>query len=207
MSSGAVSGASEKHLPQLLQSGATLAQLRSVQTNPSNSLRVAAYLNEQARKLNSRVLSMIALKVAADPFKKVKKMIKDLIVKLMEEATEEAETKGFCDKELTTNEHTRKEKTAAVETLTADIDELTASVSVLTEEIAELNKALAETDAAVAKATDIRIAEKKKNKETIKDAQEAQAAVAAALGVLKEFYDKAAAATALVQERSKAPEI
>ena len=31
------------------------------------------------------------------------------------EATEEAETKGFCDKELSTNEHTRKEKTEAVE--------------------------------------------------------------------------------------------
>merc|ERR1719478_529120 len=134
-------------------------------------------------------------------------MIKDLIVKLMEEATEEAETKGFCDKEMSTNEHTRKEKTAAVETLTADIDELEASVAVLTEEIAELNKAIGELDAAISKATDIRLAEKSKNKETIKDAQEAQEAVAAALGVLKEFYDKAAAATALVQERKAEPEI
>merc|ERR1719240_406122 len=67
---------------------------------------------------------MIALRVAADPFKKVKKMIKDLIVKLMEEATAEAETKGFCDTEMSTNEHTRKEKTSQVETLTADIDVL-----------------------------------------------------------------------------------
>merc|ERR1719326_2276285 len=181
MSSGAVSGASEKHLPQLLQSGATLAQLRSVQTNPSNSLRVAAYLNEQARKLNSRVLKLLATKVQADPFKKVKKMIKDLIVKLMEEATEEAETKGFCDKELTTNEHTRKEKTAAVETLTADIDELTASVAVLTEEIADLSTQIAELEAAVEKATSIRNSEKRKNRETVKDAQDAQAAVAQAL--------------------------
>merc|ERR1719326_509382 len=46
MASGAVSGASEKHLPQLMQTGATLAQLRSVESSPSNSLRVAAYLNE-----------------------------------------------------------------------------------------------------------------------------------------------------------------
>merc|ERR1719421_2044852 len=106
----------------------------------------------------------------ADPFKKVKKMIKDLVVKLMEEATEEAETKGFCDKELSTNEHTRKEKTAQVETLTADIDELTSSVAVLTEELAALNTDIAALDAAMAKATDIRTAEKKKNTQTIKDA-------------------------------------
>merc|ERR1719198_595405 len=133
-------------------------------------------------------------------------MIKDLIVKLMEEATEEAETKGFCDTELSTNEHTRKEKTAQVESLTADIDELTASIAVLTEEIASLNEQLAASQAAVEKATDIRMAEKKKNKETISDAQDAQAAVAQALGVLKDFYEKAGKATALYQ-RSRQPAI
>merc|ERR1719359_886273 len=156
-------------------------------------------------KLNSRVLKLLATKVRADPFKKVKKMIKDLIVKLMEEATEEAETKGFCDTEMSTNEHTRKEKTSQVETLTADIDELTASVASLTEEVAELNTAIADLDASVEKATNIRNAEKKKNKQTIKDSQDAQEAVAAALGVLKEFYAKAGKATSLVQQ--KQPEI
>ena len=40
-------------------------------------------------------------------------MIKDLIVRLMEEANEEAEHKGWCDTELSTNEQTRKEKTEA----------------------------------------------------------------------------------------------
>merc|ERR1719159_1837934 len=118
----------------------------------------------------------------------------------MEEATEEAETKGFCDTELSTNEHTRKEKTAQVETLTADIDELTASITVLTEEIGDLTTQVAQLEAAVNKATAIRLAEKKKNKETISDAQDAQAAVEKALGVLKAFYDKASTATALAQQ-------
>ena len=40
----------------------------------------------------------------------------DLIVKLMEEANEESEHKGWCDTELSTNEKTRKEKTEALET-------------------------------------------------------------------------------------------
>merc|ERR1712159_216546 len=128
LSSGAVSGASEKHLPQLIQKSSSLAQLRSVAANP-NQMRVAAYLKEQGSRINSRVLSALSMRVAEDPFKKVKKMIKDLIVKLMEEANEEAEHKGWCDTELSTNEQTRKEKTEAVETLHAEIDELEASIA------------------------------------------------------------------------------
>merc|ERR1719405_133128 len=93
----------------------------------------------------------------------------------MEEANEEAEHKGWCDTELSTNEQTRKEKTEAVETLHAEIDQLEASIAKLTEDISELTKAVAELDAAVAKA----------------------------LTVLKEFYAKAAEATAFVQQKAE----
>merc|ERR1719421_2398822 len=127
-------------------------------------------------------------------------MIKDLIVKLMEEANGESEHKSYCDEELATNEQTRKMKTEAVETLHAEIDELEASVAKLTEDIADLNKAVADLDAAVAKATALREAEKAKNTETIADAKAAQTAVASALNVLKEFYAKAATATSFAQE-------
>merc|ERR1719240_2502032 len=134
-------------------------------------------------------------------------MIKDLIVRLMEEANEEAEHKGWCDTELSTNEQTRKEKTAAVETLHAEIDQLEASIAKLTEDINELTKAVAELDAAMAKATALRQEEKATNTETIKDSQEAQTAVAQALTVLKDFYKKAGEATALLQQQPEAPEI
>merc|ERR1719356_1659288 len=52
----------------------------------------------------------------------------------------------------------------------------------------------------MAEATNMRQEEKATNEETIKDAQEAQTAVAQALVVLKEFYAKAGEATALVQQ-------
>merc|ERR1719267_385130 len=104
----------------------------------------------------------------------------------MEEANEEAEHKGWCDTELSTNEQTRKEKTAAVETLHAEIDELEASIAKLAEEITELTEAVAALDAAMAKATKLREEEKAKNAATIKDATEAQTAVEQALQVLKE---------------------
>merc|ERR1719265_192268 len=150
LSSAAVSGNADKHLPTLVQVKSTsFAQLRGESMSPAQ-LRVAAYLKDKASQLNSRVLSALAVRVSADPFKKVKKMIKDLIVRLMEEAAEEAEHKGWCDTELSTNEQTRKEKTEQVEVLHAEIDELEASIAKLTEEITDLTKAVAELDAAVA---------------------------------------------------------
>merc|ERR1719265_2485167 len=127
-------------------------------------------------------------------------MIKDLIVRLMEEANEEAEHKGWCDTELSTNEQTRKEKTDAVETLHANIDELEASLAKLTEDIKTLTEEVAELTAAMAKATKLRQEEKAKNTDTIKDAEEAEAATQQAISVLKEFYAKAAEATALIQQ-------
>jgi chromosome segregation ATPase len=163
--------------------------------------RASEYLRERAKALNSRVLSALAQHVSSDPFGKVKKMIKDLIVRLMEEANEEAEHKGWCDTELSTNEQTRKEKTRQVETLHAEIDELTASISKLGQQIADLSVEISESDAAVAENTKIRQAEDKTNQATIADAQAAQTAVAQALSVLKEFYEKAAESTSLVQSK------
>jgi uncharacterized protein YoxC len=143
---------------------------------------------------------MVAAKVTEDPFVKVKKMIKDLIVRLMEEANEESEHKGWCDQELSTNKQTRDTKSSQVEELTSTKDALTAEIAKLMEEAADLTAAIASIDAAVAEATAQRQAESAKNKETIKDAQEAQTAVSQAVAVLKEFYAKAATATALVQQ-------
>merc|ERR1719493_445156 len=197
ISSGAVTGNADKYLPTLVQR--SLASLRAdMQTTAQR--RAAMYLQDMAKQLNSRVLSAVAGRVSADPFRKVKKMIKDLITRLMEEANEEAEHKGWCDTELSTNEQTRKEKTEAVETLHAEIDQLEASIAKLTEDISDLTKAVAELDAAMAKATTLRQDEKEKNEQTIADSSEAQTAVAQALTVLKEFYAKAGEATALLQQ-------
>jgi len=205
VSSGAVSGNADKHLPGFIQgSGSAFAQLRT--STQATQMKVAAFLQAKAEATGSRVLSLLAERVESDPFAKVKKMIKDLIVKLMEEANEEAEHKGWCDTELSTNEQTRKEKTTAVETLHSEIDELEASIAKLTEDITDLTTAVAELDAAVSKATNLRNEEKTKNTQTIADSQEAQTAVAQALTVLKEFYAKAAEATAFVQTRQEPPE-
>eukprot|EP00811_Abedinium_folium_P036219 NODE_8949_length_1458_cov_1.444027.p1 GENE.NODE_8949_length_1458_cov_1.444027~~NODE_8949_length_1458_cov_1.444027.p1 ORF type:complete len:275 (+),score=96.63 NODE_8949_length_1458_cov_1.444027:571-1395(+) len=136
-------------------------------------------------------------------------MIKNLIVRLMEEANQDAEHKGWCDTELTTNEQTRREKTEGVETLHAEIDHLEATIAKLAEDIAALTQDIGEVTKAMNEATEIRQAEHATNEETIKDAKDSQAAVAQALVILKEFYAKAGDATALAQQpvQPVAPEI
>jgi histone H3/H4 len=210
ISSGAVSGAADKHLPSLVQKPTSFLQISSRTTlaSPHVQRRLSNFLKAKAEEINSRVLSALAVHVSEDPFEKVKKMIKDLIVRLMEEANEEAEHKGWCDTELGTNEQTRKEKTNAVETLHSEIDELTATIAKLGQEISDLSVELSEADKALATATDLRQKEDAKNVATISDAEQAQTAVAQAISVLREFYDKAAEATALVQgKKAKQPEI
>jgi len=197
-----VSGLAQKHLPTLAQTA--LVQLRSRSANDAQK-RVVAYLFSKAKELNSRVLFQLAAKAQDDPFKKVKKMIQDLITRLMEEANAEAEHKGWCDTELATNEQTRKQKTAEIDDLSAKIDKLNADIALLSQEISDLAADIAAIDKAVAEATELRTTEHATNMETIQDSKDAQGAVAKALVILKEYYAKAQG-PALVQEEAKAKE-
>jgi uncharacterized protein YoxC len=202
MGSKDVAGAGEKHLPQLLQisSKPALAQLRSNTVSPVQK-QLADFLAERAKDSNSALLAQVAQAAAANPFGKVKKMIKDLISKLMQEATEEAEHKGWCDTELTTNQQSRRKKTEEVNTLNSEIEDLTATIAQLTQDIADLTAALKELADDMAAETAERSENKAKNGQTIADAKAAQTAVGDAMSVLKDFYAKAAEATSFSQQK------
>ncbi|CAE6972217.1 unnamed protein product [Symbiodinium sp. KB8] len=204
ISSGSVAGKAEKHLPGLLQRsprGSVLAFLRS-DSHGDRKDQVARFLQQRASALNSRMLSALAVRVGADPLGKVKKMIQQLLTKLNEQAKEEATKNTWCVTELATNKATREEKTDTSESLQSEIDTLKASIAKLTDESNTLSKDIAELDAGMASATDLREKEAAKNKIAVADAKEAQAAVAEALTVLKEFYAKATGATSFVQSSS-----
>ncbi|CAE7245790.1 unnamed protein product, partial [Symbiodinium pilosum] len=166
--------------------------------------QVARFLQRRASQLNSRVLSSIASRVGADPIAKVRTMIEGLLVKLQEQANEEATKKGWCDAEMTSNKATREEKSDEADSLQSEIDEMTATIAGLGEELTTLKAELTELASAMDSATDLRKKEEAKNTATIKDAKEAQTAVAQALGVLKDFYAKAGEATSLVETSSTA---
>jgi hypothetical protein len=208
MKSQGIKGSGEKHLPTLLQYHSerkvSFAQLRSVDYNPLQQ-RISAFLAGRAKTIDSRLLSMVSQRVAADPFTKVKKMIKDLISKLMEEGTSETEHKGWCDTELGTNKITRDKKSADIAKLTSDVEDLTAQIAQLGQDLEDLSAGVSELTAAMAEATSQRTDAKTTNAQTVKEAKEAQAGVASAIAILKDFYAKSGEATALAQQEASGP--
>merc|ERR1719316_592402 len=152
--SGAAVGGGTKYLPSFAQDTKSFAQLRSSAFSPMQH-RVASFLKRRAQQTNSRILSLIAIRVSEDPFKKIKKMIQDMVDKLMEEANEEAEHKGFCDTEMGTNKNTRDTKTSEVDALTAEIEELTANIAKLGKDATTLSEEISAIDNAVFEATTV----------------------------------------------------
>jgi len=201
LSSDTVSGAADKHLPSMVQSAkmpGVLLQIQSKNAEP-NQLRAASYLREESARIGSHVLMTLAVSARDDPFAKVKKLIQELLDRLMTQATEETTHKGWCDTELATNAHTRKTKTEEIDQLRSEIEGLTASIAILGKKLAATTAQILEIESAVANRTDMRNEEKAENNATITEAQKAQVAVEQAVQVLKEFYAKAGEATALLQ--------
>merc|ERR1719221_1252138 len=157
LSSGSVAGHGATYLPSaaLLQVRATaLGQLRSSRQEPLEAKhRLVQFLQARARSLGSRYLSLMATRAAEDPFNKVKKMIKDLIIKLMEQANSEADHHAYCETELATNKQTREIKSSETDELSSQIDLKTAESEKLASEIQALSDAIAATRAEQQEAT------------------------------------------------------
>eukprot|EP00746_Dinoflagellata_sp_MGD_P157937 gnl/MRDRNA2_/MRDRNA2_86352_c0_seq17.p1 gnl/MRDRNA2_/MRDRNA2_86352_c0~~gnl/MRDRNA2_/MRDRNA2_86352_c0_seq17.p1 ORF type:complete len:711 (-),score=259.87 gnl/MRDRNA2_/MRDRNA2_86352_c0_seq17:74-2206(-) len=165
--------------------------------------RVIALLKAKSSQLDSPVLAALATKAAADPFVKIKKLIQELIERLLQEAADEANHKGWCDKEFGKAKQSRAMKAEAVKGLNEALAKSEALRDKLTEEIAILTKEIDELESALEKTTKERNDESAENAATVSEAQEGQAAVEQAIGVLEKFYKTAAKAEVFVQTSSK----
>ena len=147
--------------------------------------KLTTFLHGRALELGSRYLALVATHAGADPFVKVKAMIKDLIVQSMEQANSESDKKAYCDTELATNKATHENKQSEVDELAATVDKHVAEGTQLGEELAFLAEALGHLRQEQSEATKIQ--------QTVADAKVARVAVERATQVLKDFYSKAAA--------------
>jgi len=161
--------------------------------------KVLALLNKEGGRLGSAILASMAMKVAADPFAKVKELIQKLIERLVAEATAEATKKGFCDLELSKAEKNRNHRWQDVKRLSAELASLEAKQDDLEEELVNLAAALKELNAALEEATKLRAEQKAENIQTLKDAKQGLSAVSEALLILKVFYKQSAKNNVLLQ--------
>merc|ERR1719192_1922266 len=119
------------------------------------------FLAEEGRRKHSKGLQLLAEQISADPFAKVKKLIDDMITRLLEEAEEDAKHEGFCDKEMGKSKITRNKLTEDIDSLDAAIEEGKATIQKLADDTATLSQEVEDLTKSMGEATSLRESEKK----------------------------------------------
>jgi len=151
--------------------------------------RLSGHLTKLGQKFNSFALTQLASMAKADPFAKIKGMIEEMIEKLLNEANEEATHKAFCDEELSKSRASQEDKTMRLDKTSARIDSATTTMAELEAAIKGLQGELAEMDASTKEATKIRSEENTEYLKASKEFKDSAEAVAAAIQVLKSYYE------------------
>lgn len=212
LSGDSVAGAGSRHLTQhsedlMQQKAMSFLQLRSVKAAQEESWdtssvkeRIVDILLQADSK--SKMLSALATRVQAlqgsgkSPFDKVLVMIRNLVSKLSDQAVAEAAAHGQCEADKATGKMDVEDKTNQYDEISAEKEGLEAKQNKLQEAIAKLTSELANLSRDKATATETRQKNHKANTFAIKEAKEAQVAVANAIAVLKDFYAAAAESAA-----------
>jgi hypothetical protein len=199
------------HLALSQSKAAALVQLRGKDSAAEETegihKRITDFIASEGSRLRNRELTLLAEKLVADPFAKVKKMIDGMITRLLEEAHADADHEGFCDTEVGKSKVTRTKLSEDIDALNAAVEQGKSTIMQLTDEIATLSKEVADLDASRVEATSMRTKEKTKNKQVVSDSNAAQEAVAAAIAVLQKFYQRSSQATAMVQTDESRPKM
>lgn len=153
--------------------------------------RVVQLLRAKAHETHSRAMERLAQEISVhrtSPFAEVNNMIQKMIFRLMDEQTDEDKHKNWCDHELDKTNTSKVNKEEKIEELSAKINADEATVQLLTNDIASCEKMVSDIVEHMSTAKEIREAGKQENARSIKDAEDAQAALADAIAVLEAFY-------------------
>eukprot|EP00933_Yihiella_yeosuensis_P025663 TRINITY_DN1990_c0_g2_i1.p1 TRINITY_DN1990_c0_g2~~TRINITY_DN1990_c0_g2_i1.p1 ORF type:complete len:721 (-),score=234.15 TRINITY_DN1990_c0_g2_i1:86-2248(-) len=196
------------HFFHKLTGAPSFVQLRGSHRHGSSAMTAARMasisdmLALKASHLHSPVLTFAALQLQKrkgdDHFIEVRAVISELINRMEKSGSDEADTKAFCDKEVTKHTTDRDDSIAFIETKTSFIDSTTAAAKKLAEEIAQLNQDISTTTAELEETQSMRTKESHANAQTIADATAGEQGTAMALDILKEFYSS----NALIQQPS-----
>merc|ERR1719158_1130117 len=161
--------------------------LQSVRRN-----KVSDMLSIASRKFQDPRLSTLAVQARLDAFTKVKKSISDMVDKLIKEKEDEIKHKDFCIEELNNNERDTEMAERDKADLEAKIEDLAMTIDTLAKEIEVLKADVAELQVQMKRAGEDREKQNKEFQVTVADQRATQKLLAAALNILKGFYEKAA---------------
>jgi len=173
---------------------------------------VVTAVKQLAVKQHSAALNQLASRIQAvikygngngeDVFGKIKGLISDMITKLEGEADADATEKAYCDEELAKTEAKKAELDATMESLATKIDRAASKSAGLKEDVKELQSELASLAKETAEMDQMRNEQNANYRAAKADLELGLGGVQKALGVLRDYYAGAAAAS-LVQDDSK----
>jgi len=172
----------------------------SVSYNSKRRTQVSQLLQKASEKFNDPRLSMLASHTRMDAFVEVKKAIQEMVDKLGKEKKDEIKHKDWCIEELNNNERDIDNKNRDKADLTAKVEDLGMSIDTLAKDLENLKADVTELGIQLKKAGENREKENKEFQVVVADQRATGKLLAAALDILKGFYDKAA----LLQKRAEA---
>jgi predicted nuclease with TOPRIM domain len=191
----------------LVQSASVRAHDHQAAANAANATElsqaqrdsIVELLSKEGIRLKSQPISMLAMKLAGDPFAKVKDLIQNLIERLLKESIGEATKEGFCNTELGKAEKDRDFRYQEVKTLNVEIASLELKKDELESEIQELTDSIETLWEDLNTSTTLRGEEHDINMDTLAKAKSGLTAITEAIVILKAFYAKGAKAVSLAQ--------
>jgi hypothetical protein len=170
---------------------------------------VVTLVKRLAREHHSAALAQLASRISAvlrfgsgsgeDPFAKVKGLISDLLARLESEAGADATEKAYCDEQMAKTGAKKQELEAEMAKLTSKIDQAAAKSARLKEEVKEFQSELATLATEQAQMDKIRQETHAAYVTAKADLELGLQGVRQALGILRDYYGSAAAASMLQQ--------
>jgi len=147
-------------------------------------------LKKAATAAHSKALQKLAQEISSfdGPFDKIKQMIQKMIFRLMSEQKDEDDHKNWCDLETEKSTESKDDKDEKIQMFKAKISEHDTAIKLLVEQIATNNEKAESITAYMEQETELRNENHAEIVATIKDSQDAQAALTNAIAVLKDFY-------------------
>jgi len=175
--------------------------------------KLVAMVKQLAKTYHSTALNQLASRIAtavkssdtsgADPFGKVKGLMRDMIAKLTQEAQSEASEKLYCDSETSKTEARKSELTDSLKKLTNSIEKAGSESALIKEEVAEIQYELQYLSGEVARLMKVRQEEAAEFAQVKADLEQGLAGVRQALNVLRDYYAKDDSASFLQDSDAK----